>query len=168
MKFSQLLLECIAEWAVLYAQSGPNSIMPTKYKQFHSDLMKARVKFPQKHTYFVKAQPEISKSQSISAPPPKKSNLIKEEKMGTSKKDELKKEIPEENIDIPMRKTQSAFNQPTPNKPQPQRQANKDHMIKDIQNLILQLKTGIDFLVEAEEGSLIFKEIYISLFFSCF
>lgn len=152
MKFSQLLLECIAEWAVLYAQSGPNSIVPTKYKQFHSDLMKARVKFPQKHNYFVKAQPELSKSQSISAPQ-KKSNLIKEEKMGASKKEELKKEIPEENIDIPMRKAQSALGQPTPNKPQPQRQANKDHMIKDIQNLILQLKTGIDFLVEAEEGS---------------
>ena len=62
VKFTQLLLVCISEWAVNYAITG-NSLEPTKFKQTYMELLKSKVKFPQKNTYFQKKNENLTNSQ---------------------------------------------------------------------------------------------------------
>ena len=74
-KFSQLLLECISEWAVSYAM-GDNPMEVTKYKQIYTDLIKFEVKFPQKNVYFQKKPPNPPKDPKI----PSKNEIFGESK----------------------------------------------------------------------------------------
>lgn len=138
--FSQLLLECFAEWAVKYAQSSPNSLVPTKFKTFHGDLIKAHVKFPLKHTFFEKKVQESQKKPEKLAEKPEK----------PAEKPEKPAKKPDKIFEKTREEEKVAENKPSFAKKPENVAKNSEFNIKEIENAMLEVKTTIEFLPQAE------------------
>lgn len=155
------MLECISEWAVTYAM-GDNPMEVTKYKQAYTDLMKSRVKFPQKNIFFQKKPPENQK-QSATLKEEKSSGLRNSINNPISNKFEEKKETKPN-----LTKANSSYNDPTINKPpvinkpvekpvpikKPEpKPTNNERMVKDARESLEYVKNSISFLLDMEEIS---------------
>lgn len=133
----------------------------TKYKQIYTDLIKSKVKFPQKNVYFQKKPPN---------PPPKEeksSGLRNSVNNPISSKNEEKKES-KSNVS---KSNNAMFNDPTLNKPPAlikpvekasslppaqikkpeQKPVNNNRVVKDARESLATIKESINFLLDVEE-----------------
>lgn len=157
-KFSQLLLECISEWAVSYAM-GDNPMEVTKYKQIYTDLIKAKVKFPQKNVYFQKKPPNPPKEEkssglrnSVNNPISSKNEEKKESKSNVSKSNSGMLNDPTLNKPPALIKPVEKASLPPPQIKKPeQKPANNDRVVKDARESLATIKESINFLLDVEE-----------------
>lgn len=123
-----------------YAQSSPNSLLPTKFKQFHGELLKSRVKFPQKHTFFERKAQEPPKKPEKPAEKPEK--LFEKPEKPAKKPEKSEKTRDEESKTFEKKPSFSR---------KPENIAKKGAVsAKDIENILIEVKSTVEFLPQAE------------------
>ena len=138
--------------------SDNNSLEPTKFKQAYMELLKSKVKFPQKNIYFQKKPDNVSQSKSKSQSS-NSNNLNKPSGTKNATNQNINNNKPEENKqnkesfdnrnnEIPSRPEKPQI---TPSKKPDLKPSNNDKLVKEAKESLESVKNTISLLLEADE-----------------